>query len=163
MARCSVKKCNKAEIGDSGLCYKHGGRVVVVPTRMAVFQTTDDKGRNWNQNQSAQQMRAWLGTLVGSAQKTNVPAMISAMQDGYGNNRRVKASSNSLINGGITLYHASQGADGKAGCLTVFWVEYTSAVVTPVAIGAHDGSSSYVIGWRARVWPYGSKLALSQV
>ena len=86
--------------------------------------------------------------------------MIAAMEDGEANSR-TKKSTTSALGKGVVLYHASQGADGKAGCLTVFWVEYTKASVTILAVGAHDGSSSYDIDWYANAWPWGNKVALS--
>lgn len=158
MGQCAESGCKRAEIGSSGKCHKHGGRVVAAPTRHAVFSLQQDD-ETFETNRSADEAKTWLQAKCDQAQSANAPAIIGAMQDGEGSGRTKKSPSTSI---GI-VYHASQGAAGKAGALTAFWTEQTSGVVTIVAIGAHSGPSSYNISWAGKTWKWGSATSAAKI
>lgn len=154
--------CGKPDIGDSGLCSKHGGKVGKTESRTAIFNLTQEGGTVLA-GQTAEQAKEWLRDKVDQAQSANLPAMIGAMQDGEANGRTKKSSVLAFGDNSSAVFHASQGAAGKAGALTVFWVEYTKAVVTIIAVGAHSASSSYDIAWSAPAWRWGASVRASDI
>ena len=153
MAQCAEKGCKKFAIAN-GFCEKHGGKVAATKARNPTFQTSTDYGATWT-NTDAVGMKTWLDGVVDSAQQNNTPAMIAAMQDGAGGGR----TSRSNVNGLGTVYHASQGSGGKAGALSIFWVELTKDTVQPVAIGAHTESASYKFSWTSKLWTKGKNFS----
>lgn len=156
MGTCS--KCGKPDIGDTGFCFKHGGRVQATPVRNAIF-SLENADQTYATAQSADQAKTWLQDKCDQAQYSNAPAVVAAMQDGPDGARTKKSVQTSI---GV-VYHASQGAAGKAGSLTAFWVEATPGTVTIVAVGAHQGSDSYKISWTGKTWKWGTFTAAGAI
>jgi hypothetical protein len=149
-------QCDKDALPGSETCHKHGGRAVVVAVRAVQLQTTADGGTTWTVADH-NTMRAWLQGQVDQAQSANVEALVAAMEDGTANGR-----TKSTPTGAGTLYHASQGAPGKAGALSVFWYEPAGTRVTPAAIGAHT-DTGYQLSTTFSNWTYGATLTYKRM
>ena len=149
-------QCDKDSLPGSETCHKHGGRAVVVAGRAIQLQTTADGGTTWTVADH-NTMRAWLQGQVDQAQGANVEALVAAMEDGTANGR-----TKSTPTGAGTLYHASQGAPGKSGALSVFWYEPAGTRVTPAAIGAHT-DTGYQLSTTFSNWTHGATLTYKRM